>query len=85
MCAMFGVVQRRQDLRFPLESREAIGIVGERLRQDFHYDVAIERRIARPDTSPMPPAPMADRISYGLSVAPVVSTSSRQSAIQSEF
>ena len=35
------VIQRGEDLRFALESREAIGIVGERLRQDLDRDVAI--------------------------------------------
>jgi hypothetical protein len=42
------MIERGQDLRFALEAREAIGIVDERVRQDFDRDVAIERRIARP-------------------------------------
>ena len=40
------VVQRREHLRFPLEARQAIGIVGKGLGQDFDRHVAIERRIA---------------------------------------
>ena len=41
------MVQRRQDLRFPLEPREAIGIIGERLRQNFQCDIATEPRVPR--------------------------------------
>ena len=41
------MIQRREDLRFALEAREAIGIVRERVRQDLDRDVAIQLRVAR--------------------------------------
>ena len=41
------MVQRRERLRFALEPREAIGIAGERVRQDLDRDVAIQLRVAR--------------------------------------
>ena len=41
------MIERGEDLRFALEAREAIGIVGEGLGQDLDRDVAIELRIAR--------------------------------------
>jgi len=41
------VVERRQDLRFPLESREALRIRGKQIRQQLQRDVAPELRIAR--------------------------------------
>jgi hypothetical protein len=40
------VVQSGQDLRFPLEAGEAIGIVGEGIRQNLDRHVAIEFRIS---------------------------------------
>ena len=36
------VVQRREDLRLPLESGQAIGIGGERLGEDLQGDLAVE-------------------------------------------
>ena len=42
------MVERRERLRLAREPREAIGVVGERVRQDFECDVAVELRIARP-------------------------------------
>ena len=42
------MIQGRQHLRFPFEAREAIGIVGEQVRQHLQRDVAIELRVARP-------------------------------------
>ena len=42
------MIQGCEDLGFPLESREAIGIIGERIRQDFDRDVAPQLRIAGP-------------------------------------
>ncbi len=47
MCAMFGMIQRRQHLRFAAESREAIRIVGDRRQQHLDRDVAIQLGIAR--------------------------------------
>ena len=40
------VIDGRQDLRFALESRKSIRIVGERWRQDLDRDVAIQLGIA---------------------------------------
>ena len=57
------MIERREHLRFALEPREAFGIGGEGLGQDFQRDVAIQLRVVRPMTSPMPPAPMAPTIS----------------------
>jgi len=42
------MVQRGEDLRLSLEASEAIGIIGEGIRQDFQGDVAIQLGIARP-------------------------------------
>jgi hypothetical protein len=42
-----GMVQRRQELRFALKASQAFRIGGERFRQDFERDVAIQLRIAR--------------------------------------
>ena len=42
------VIEGCEHFRFPLESCEAIGIVGERLRQDLDRDVASQLRIAGP-------------------------------------
>jgi hypothetical protein len=45
-CAMLGWLSDEQ-LRFPLEAREAIGIARERVRDDFQRDVAVESGVAR--------------------------------------
>ena len=41
------VVERGEHLRLAAEARQAIGIGGEELGQDFDRDVAIELRVAR--------------------------------------
>jgi hypothetical protein len=41
------MVQRREDLSLALESREPVGVVGERRGENFQRDVAVERRIPR--------------------------------------
>jgi hypothetical protein len=41
-----GVIQRGQQLRFALEARHVLGVVGQRGGQDFDGDVAIELGIA---------------------------------------
>ena len=48
MCSNVRMVERCQDLRFPLEAGEPIGIMGDRLWEDFDGDVAVQLRIARP-------------------------------------
>src|SRR3990172_12495415 len=42
------VVQRRQELRFPLEPGAALPIAGERLEQDFYSDIALELLVPGP-------------------------------------
>ena len=41
------MIQRRQDLRFPSETGQTVGVGRERVRKDLQRDVAIERRVAR--------------------------------------
>ena len=43
-----GMIQRREDLRFALESRQTLGISGEQIRQDFDRHVALQACIAGP-------------------------------------
>ena len=64
------MVERRQHVRFALETREAIGVVHERIRQDLDGHIAAEPRIARGYTSPIPPAPMSATTSYAPSRTP---------------
>ena len=44
---MFGMIQRRERLRFALEAGEPLGVAGERVGQDLDRDVAIQLRVAR--------------------------------------
>ena len=73
MCGDVRMVQRRERLRFAREPGEPVGIAGERVRQDFQRDVAIELRIAR--AIHLPHAACADWAvtSYGPSRVPGVS------------
>ena len=41
------VVQRGEDFRLALETREPIGVTGERGRQDLDRDLALQRRVRR--------------------------------------
>ena len=41
------MIQRRQDLRLPPESDEAIGVRRERVGKDLERDVAIQFRVMR--------------------------------------
>ena len=43
-----GMVQGRQRLRFARESCEPVRIVGERIREGFECDIAIQLRVASP-------------------------------------
>ena len=43
-----GMVQRGQGLGFASESRQALGVMGKRVRQDLDRDVTIELGITRP-------------------------------------
>jgi hypothetical protein len=43
-----GMVHRREGLGFARESRKPIGIVRERIREDFEGDLAIQLRVVRP-------------------------------------
>jgi hypothetical protein len=65
-----GMVQRRQHLRFPREAGEALGVLGEEVRQDREGDVAIELPVARAVTSPSPPAPRLPVMTNGPIRAP---------------
>ena len=57
-----GMVQLRQDARFPLETRPELRVQGQVLVQDFDRDRAVEPRVPSARyTSPIPPAPRADR------------------------
>ena len=67
-----GVVQRGQDLCLTLKAGEAFGIVGERLRQDFDRDVAVQLRIARPIHFSHPAGPQGGEDLYGPRRAPGV-------------
>ena len=42
------MIQRRERLRLALEPRQAVGVRGERVRQDLDRDLATERRVRRP-------------------------------------
>ncbi len=46
MPAMFGMIQRREGLRFAGETCEPFGVVHEEIGQDFDRDVAIQLRVA---------------------------------------
>jgi hypothetical protein len=48
------MVQTRQDLRLALESREAVGILGDIRRQDLERDLATELLIVGPPDFPHP-------------------------------
>jgi len=43
---VLAVIERRQHLRFTTESRQAIGIVGDRRQQHLYCNIAIQLRIA---------------------------------------
>ena len=43
------MIQRRQELRFPLETSEAFPILVELLGKDFDGNVPLELRIPRPE------------------------------------
>jgi hypothetical protein len=48
MCAMFGMVEGDEELRFAAEARETIGVVGDRRNPHLDRDVAMELCLARP-------------------------------------
>jgi hypothetical protein len=41
------VVQRREELCFPLETRKALGIIGERIRQNLDCHIAFQLSVPR--------------------------------------
>ena len=65
------MVERREDVRFALESRDALGISRKELRKNFDGDLAVQSRIRARYTSPMPPAPRAPITSYGPILVPL--------------
>jgi hypothetical protein len=66
-----GVRQRREHLRFALESRRALRVADEVLRQDLQRDVALKFRSARAIDLPMPPAPSSEITSYAPTRVPL--------------
>jgi hypothetical protein len=64
------MIQRGERLRFALEAREAVGVMGERVGENLDGNVPVEPRIARAKDSPIPPAPIAATISYDPRRAP---------------
>jgi hypothetical protein len=50
MCAMFGMVERGQDLSFTTEPGEPLRIACERVRQDLDRDLALQVRVDGRDT-----------------------------------
>ena len=64
--------ERGDRLRLALESRARGRIDGKRGRQNLEGDVAMQFRVTRAIDLPMPPAPMAPRISYGPRCVPGV-------------
>ena len=58
-----GVLELGEDLRLALEAREAFGVGGERLGEDLDGDLALQLRVGRPVTTPMPPSPSGPVIS----------------------
>ena len=71
------MIEGRERLRFAREPGQAIGIAGEGVRKDLQRDVAIQLRVVARYTSPMPPAPRAESISYGPSRVPGVRANCR--------
>ena len=66
------MIERGQDLRFTTEAGDALGIVGEGVGKELQSDVAPELRVFARYTSPIPPLPSSDRISYGPSRVPAL-------------
>jgi hypothetical protein len=67
-----GLIQRREDFRFPLQPREAVAVGGKRVREHFDGNVRFRLVSVARYTSPIPPAPMRAAISYGPSRVPGV-------------
>ena len=65
------MIERGEQSGFALEARHAIDVRSKGRRQDFQRDVTIQLRVARARyTSPISPAPRAERTSYGPSRVP---------------
>jgi len=56
------MVQRGQNPRLPLETGQAIGILGERFGKDFDGDFAAELRVTGAVDFAIPPLPSFSRI-----------------------
>ena len=65
-----GMIQRCEHLRLPPEAGEAIGVGRERVGKDLQRDIAIQLRVVRQITWPIPPAPSTARKSYAPTVRP---------------
>ena len=64
------MIQARDDLGFLFEALLAHGITRKLFRQDFEGNGALQPRIPCTITSPIPPAPRGETISYGPSLWP---------------
>ena len=60
------MIQRRQDLRFPLKAAKSLRVVFETAGQELDRNGAKQLRVARArKTTPIPPSPSGAVISYG--------------------
>ena len=64
------MVQAGDGLRLALEALLEIGVRGDMLGQYVDGDGAVQAGVRAFETSPIPPAPMSERILYGPSVVP---------------
>ena len=74
-----GVIERRKQLRFALEPREALAVFGKLFGQHFDGHFTIELRVSSAINLAIPPAPMASTISYSPSLVPGESAMPRKS------
>ena len=59
------MIERGKCLGFPFEARQPLGIVREGVGQDLDCDLTAKLGVESAVDFAMPPAPMADWISYG--------------------
>ena len=64
------MIERREDLRFAAKARQPVGIIGKRGQQHLIATSRFSWVSRARYTSPIPPAPSAERISYGPRRAP---------------
>jgi hypothetical protein len=49
-----GMIERGEELRFPVKPRQSLGVLGEDIREDLDGDRSVERRIGRFPDHPHP-------------------------------